>query len=89
MQRLIPPRLPTMQTLRHRPPLPLHLEQRALIMGTRGRPMALDAGRAGVFLVVDEDHCAECVRRFGRGERGHPGWAICVASLVEVALWGR
>lgn len=57
MQRLIPPRLPTMLTLRHRPPLPLDLKQRPFIMRARGRTVALDAGRAGVFFVVDEDHC--------------------------------
>jgi hypothetical protein len=36
--------------------------------------MALDAGRACVFLVVDEDHCAECVRRFRRGRTPGVGY---------------
>jgi hypothetical protein len=57
MQRLVPPRLPAMLTLRHRPSLSLDLEQRPFIVRARGRSVALDAGRAGVFLVVDEDHC--------------------------------
>jgi hypothetical protein len=58
MQRLVPPRLPAMLALRHRPSLSLDFEQRPFIVRARGRAVALDAGRAGVFLVVDEDHCA-------------------------------